>query len=75
MTYEMFCDVHEDVLEWLLDVEDKMKKMDAVGTELSVVKEQYQRNRAFLFDVEGQDGAVGEVTGFKTYIRTFSILV
>ncbi len=62
MTYSLFCSIYEDVLEWLLDVEDKLKAMDAIETKLlAKVKEQYQVNRAFLFEVEKQDSSIGEV--------------
>ena len=61
MSYNTFCNIHEDVLEWLLDVEDKLKVMNSVGSELSVVKEQYHSNRSFLIEVESQDCSVGEV--------------
>ncbi len=62
LTYDLFCAIHEDVLEWLLDVEDKLDAFPAVErTELSRARGQYQSNRAFLFEVEAQDSSVGEV--------------
>ncbi len=68
LSYSQFCSVHEDVLEWLLDVEDRLAAMPEVGgaaatttTGLSSARAMYQDNREFLSQVEAQDRAVGEV--------------
>ena len=62
MTFSMFSSVHVDALEWLLNVEDKLAAMEDVERkDLAAAKEQFQRHKAFLFEVEAQDSAIGHV--------------
>ena len=61
MTYETFCSVHEDVLEWLIVFEDKLKAMDPVGSDLAKVRDQFHDIQAFLVEVLEQEGPEAEV--------------
>ena len=62
MTYDIFCQIHEDVLEWLLDVEDKLKTMEAVTPEtLSDAKALFNHNDVYMKEVGAQHGEVGRV--------------
>ena len=61
LTYQTFCSVHEDVLEWLLDFEDKLKAMAPVGSDLVLVRDQFHDIQAFLVEVLEQDGPEAEV--------------
>ncbi len=57
----MFCGIHEEVLEWLLDVEDKLKSMGGVVGKRENLVEQFNEYNAFLNEVKKQDQLVGEV--------------
>lgn len=71
MNYERFCVVHEETLEWLLDVEDRLGAMEAVpevadgreedATSLAEVKDLFGNTAEFLLEVEAQHGAIGKV--------------
>ena len=60
--YSTFCQIHEDVLEWLLDVEDKLKAMGPLEDDREGLKEQFNTYNAFMNEVKQQDQAVGEVS-------------
>ena len=60
--YSTFCQIHEDVLEWLLDVEDKLKAMAPLEDDRGRLKEQFNSYNAFMNEVKQQDQAVGEVS-------------
>ena len=66
LSYKQFCNIHEEVLEWLLDVEDKMASMPKIGRDqdhkLGNIRDLYAENRAFLDEVEEQDAVIGEVS-------------
>jgi len=64
LTYDIFCSIHEDCLEWLLDVEDQLtaKPPPAAASDLPSARNAYQDIRVFLRGVEAQDSSVGEVT-------------
>jgi len=76
LTYELFCSVHEDCLEWLLDVEDQLAATkgaaDASTSDLPSARGHYQTVRAFLSGVEAQDSSVGEVNIADKTFSTFS---
>ena len=62
MSYALFSSVHVDALEWLLNVEDKLQAMEDVERQdLPAAKAQFQKIKAFLFEVEAQDSAIGNV--------------
>lgn len=61
MTYNMFCQVHEDALEWLLDVEDKLKQLEPVSNNLAEARSQFLRDGSFMAEVHDQHGSIGEV--------------
>ena len=60
--YSTFCQIHEDVLEWLLDVEDKLRAMGPLEDDRDRLKEQFNSYNAFMNEVKQQDQAVGEVS-------------
>ena len=72
MTFSMFSSVHVDALEWLLNVEDKLAAMEDVERkDLAAAKEQFQRHKAFLFEVEAQ-GCL--LRGAGTSIRAVAVV-
>lgn len=63
MTYEIFCQIHEDVLEWLLDVEDKLKTREVATPEvLADAIALFNQNDAYMKEVGAQHGEVGRVS-------------
>ncbi len=62
LDYDTFCQLHEDVLEWLLEAEDKLSTMQSLSDELDVVKAQFSKNEDYMSELDAhQHCAVGEV--------------
>ncbi len=61
LDYETFCHLHEDVLEWLLEAEDKLKSMQNISDNLSVVKRQFDDNAEYMAELDTHQRVVGEV--------------
>lgn len=66
MDYKTFCNVHEDVLEWLLTNEDRLKAMEAVGSDFESVRSQFRQMQAFAHEVLAQDFPEQEVSTKKS---------
>ena len=61
LDYDTFCQLHEDVLEWLLESEDKLKSMDSVSDNLDVARNQFEDNSEYMTELDIHQRAVGEV--------------
>lgn len=61
LDYDTFCHLHEDVLEWLLEAEDKLKSMQNVSSNLSVAKKQFDDNAEYMGELDTHQRVVGEV--------------
>ena len=71
MTYDLFCTVHEDVLEWLLSMEDLLAAMPEVpgeGLDLAGVKALFNENAEFMERVNAEHKSVGKVGHGTRYI-------
>lgn len=61
LDYNSFCHLHEDVLEWLLEAEDKLKSMPAVSDNLMEAKRQFDDNAEYMAELDTHQKVVGEV--------------
>lgn len=61
MDYDAYCHLHEDVLEWLLEAEDKLKSMPTVSSHLKVAKRQFDDNSEYMAELDTHQRVVGEV--------------
>ena len=62
LDYDTFCHLHEDVLEWLLEAEDKLKSMPAVSdSNLKEAKRQFDDNAEYMGELDTHQKVVGEV--------------
>ena len=59
--YDTFCHLHEDVLEWLLEAEDKLNAMAKVSSNLSLAKKQFDDNSEYMAELDTHQRVVGEV--------------
>ena len=59
--YDTFCHLHEDVLEWLLEAEDKLNAMPKVSSNLSLAKKQFDDNSEYMAELDTHQRVVGEV--------------
>ena len=57
----MYCASHEDVLEWLLEAEDKLKGWDTIPDDLDEIKVQFQINSDYMAYLKTNQEAVGKV--------------
>ena len=72
MTYNVFVHVHEDALEWLLDVEDALEKLEPPATDdLDRIRVQSHSTGLFMEDVRKQHGAIGEVGVLRGFFVSF----
>jgi hypothetical protein len=61
LDYDSFCQLHEDVLEWLLEADDRLRSMQSVSNELLEVKAQFDVNSEYMSELDTHQKAVGEV--------------
>ena len=61
LDYETFCQLHEDVLEWLLESEDKLNSMESLSDNLEIVRNQFEVNSEYMSELDAHQKAVGEV--------------
>ena len=61
LDYNTYCQLHEDVLEWLLEAEDKLKSMANVSDDLSLAKKQFDDNSGYMAELDTHQRVVGEV--------------
>ena len=57
-----YCSSHEDVLEWLLDVEDRLKAMGKVSENLDQIKIQFQVHGDYMQYLDSNQEEIGKVT-------------
>ena len=65
-----YCSSHEEVLEWLLDVEDRLKTMGKVSENLDQIKIQFQVHGDYMQYLDSNQEEIGKVNVFL--IKTFS---
>ena len=58
---EQYCSSHEDVLEWLLEAEDRLNSMEKVSDRLDEIKIQFQINSDYMQYLDTNQEAVGKV--------------
>ena len=59
--FEQYCASHEDVLEWLLEAEDKLKSWGDIPQSLDEIKSQFQTNIVYMAYLKTNQEAVGKV--------------
>ena len=57
-----YCSSHEDVLEWLLDVEDRLEAMGNVSENLDQIKIQFQVHGDYMQYLDSNQEEIGKVT-------------
>ena len=57
-----YCSSHEDVLEWLLDVEDRLEAMGKVSENLDQIKIQFQVHGDYMQYLDSNQEEIGKVT-------------
>ena len=79
LDYDTFCQLHEDVLEWLLESEDKLKSMDSVSDNLDVARNQFEDNSEYMTELGMFSHKMSLITIFghkhkiKNFIKKFDI--
>ena len=58
---DKYCSSHEDVLEWLLEAEDRLHAMQKVSEGLDEIKVQFQVNSEYMAYLDTNQEAVGKV--------------
>ena len=61
LDYNTFCQLHEDVLEWLIDAEDQLQAMESVSDNLDHIRCQFEDNSSYMAELDAHQKAVGEV--------------
>ena len=61
-TFDQYCSSHEDVLEWLLDVEERLNSMENVSEKLDEVKIQFQIHSDYMQYLDSNQEAIGKVS-------------
>ena len=56
-----YCSSHEDVLEWLLDVEDRLEAMGNVSENLDQIKIQFQVHGDYMQYLDSNQEEIGKV--------------
>ena len=56
-----YCSSHEEVLEWLLDVEDRLRTMGKVSENLDQIKIQFQVHGDFMQYLDSNQEEIGKV--------------
>ena len=59
-----YCSSHEEVLEWLLDVEDRLKTMGKVSENLDQIKIQFQVHGDYMQYLDSNQEEIGKVNVF-----------
>ena len=67
-----YCSSHEEVLEWLLDVEDRLKTMGKVSENLDQIKIQFQVHGDYMQYLDSNQEEIGKVNLFLN--QTFDII-
>jgi hypothetical protein len=56
-----YCSSHEEVLEWLLDVEDRLSSMPPVSDRLDEIKIQFQVHSDYMQYLDSNQEEIGKV--------------
>ena len=59
--FEQYCASHEDVLEWLLEAEDKLRSWGSIPDSLDQIKAQFQTGVVYMAYLKTNQEAVGKV--------------
>ena len=59
-----YCSSHENVLEWLLDVEDRLSTMEQVSEKLDQIKIQFQVHSDYMQYLDSNQEEIGKVYGY-----------
>ena len=59
-----YCSSHENVLEWLLDVEDRLSTMEKVSEKLDQIKIQFQVHSDYMQYLDSNQEEIGKVYGY-----------
>ena len=59
-----YCSSHENVLEWLLDVEDRLSTMEKVSEKLDQIKIQFQVHSDYMQYLDSNQEEIGKVCGY-----------
>ena len=72
-----YCSSHEEVLEWLLDVEDRLRTMGKVSENLDQIKIQFQVHGDYMQYLDSNQEEIGKVNVFlnQTFDKTSFHLV
>ena len=62
-----YCSSHENVLEWLLDVEDRLSTMEKVSEKLDQIKIQFQVHSDYMQYLDSNQEEIGKVYGYMIY--------
>ena len=69
-----YCSSHEDVLEWLLDVEDRLKTMGKVSENLDQIKIQFQVHGDYMQYLDSNQEEIGKVDNLRLMVKNaFSV--
>ena len=63
-----YCSSHEEVLEWLLDVEDRLRTMGKVSENLDQIKIQFQVHGDYMQYLDSNQEEIGKVNVFLKQI-------
>ena len=72
-----YCSSHEEVLEWLLDVEDRLRTMGKVSENLDQINIQFQVHGDYMQYLDSNQEEIGKVNVFlnQTFDKTSFHLV
>ena len=59
-----YCSSHENVLEWLLDVEDRLSTMEKVSEKLDQIKIQFQVHSDYMQYLDSNQEEIGKVYSY-----------
>ena len=66
-----YCSSHENVLEWLLDVEDRLSTMEKVSEKLDQIKIQFQVHSDYMQYLDSNQEEIGKVCSYMVEYSWF----
>ena len=70
-----YCSSHENVLEWLLDVEDRLSTMEQVSEKLDQIKIQFQVHSDYMQYLDSNQEEIGKVYGYMIEYTWFCFMI
>ena len=70
-----YCSSHENVLEWLLDVEDRLSTMEKVSEKLDQIKIQFQVHSDYMQYLDSNQEEIGKVCGYMIEYVCFWFMI